>query len=178
MSYDINQLQDIVSEAQNLISAEIFNAYRNNELNEVLSKHGYSHLIDDAYEFYDKRNSKIIIIGDCESIGIDQVRMTLKKSGVDSNDYEIISDYSKITNMSFDFLKNSSIYSDVLIGPMPHKVKGIEGYSSLPAMIMDNQKNYPKLTEIVANSSLKISKASLRDAINKTRYINDRKYGL
>lgn len=173
MVLDSEKLESVISDAMEFISHELYIANRSNDIENVLKKYHLEHLLSTAYEYYDRRDAKIIVIGQSQ-LNPSQMRLRIKKAGVKDEDVEIIDDYEKMTNIDFSFLKNSSKYSDVLIGPMPHKVKGIDGFSSLIALIENNPSEYPKLIKLETNGELKITKTSLDEAISKTRYIEDR----
>ena len=64
-------------------------------------------------------------------------------------------------------------YSDILVGPLPHKVKGIENYSSFLAMAEANPEEFPKIIRLEGSNELKITKHSFLDGLLKTRLYND-----
>ena len=64
-------------------------------------------------------------------------------------------------------------YSDVLVGPMPHKVKGIEGYSSFLAMVEHCPEEFPKVIRLENANELKITKESFKTGLLETRLYYD-----
>ena len=60
-------------------------------------------------------------------------------------------------------------YSDILIGPIPHKVKGLDESSSFLSMVRKNPNMFPKVIDIRNSNELKIKKTSFLNGILKTR---------
>lgn len=88
-----------------------------------------------------------------------------KKNGIDPKKIEFELDYEKFKyNMS---------YSDVLIGPMPHKVKGLDESSSFLSMVREHPEDYPKIIELRDANELKITKQSFLNGLLETRLYNE-----
>ena len=85
-----------------------------------------------------------------------------RKYGIKENRIEFELDYARLTNYNFSKLRNSMVYSDVLVGPMPHKVEGIEGFSSFLAMTEANPEEFPKIIKLESSNELKITKNTFR----------------
>ena len=64
-------------------------------------------------------------------------------------------------------------YSDVLVGPLPHRVEGIDGYSSFLAMVEANPEDFPKIIRLESANELKITKESFKNGLLNTRLFND-----
>ena len=82
-------------------------------------------------------------------------------------------DYTKLHNYDFGNLRNSMTYSDVLVGPLPHKVEGIGSFSSFLAMVDSCPEEFPKVIRLEASNELKITKESFKNGLLNTRLFND-----
>ena len=114
-------------------------------------------------------NAKIIVIGSIE-VKQQEIKACLKNVGINPDRVEFYSDYEKLPNIDFSFLRNNMNYSDILVCAMPHKMKSIDGYSSLTSMIEDNQNEFPKLIKI---GEMKYSNTAFKEALRKTNYYQD-----
>ena len=93
-------------------------------------------------------------------------------SGDDEALLKIIEKYNLFEEESNDdtYYYDSSNAKILIIGPNAHKAEGIEGYSSVVAMIKSEQNDFPLLTLAAEPSGkLKFTKTSLRKALNETR---------
>ena len=113
--------------------------------------------------------SKIVVIG-AISTKDKNAYNCLKILGIDKANVIFYSDYKKIKNIDFNFLRNSNKYSDVLICSMPHKIVGIEGYASFAAMVEENQTEFPQIIKI---GNMKYSKNAFINALMKTNYYKE-----
>ena len=114
--------------------------------------------------------AKIIVIG-AISTKDKNAYNCLKLLGISKDNVDFYSDYKKIKNINFSFLRNSTRYSDVLLCSIPHKMVGTEGYSSFIKMIEDNQSEFPQLIKI---GNLKYSKDAFIKALLETKYYKER----
>lgn len=65
-------------------------------------------------------------------------------------------------------------YSDIIVGPTPHKAKGIGGYSSAISMMEHNPEEYPKLVKAETTTrKLKLTVASFEAALRQTQQYLD-----
>ena len=169
-------LAEILEKIYQKIEKEINDADQNGTLNEVLKKYEFEEFIKteeaDGYSFYDKNKAKILIIGDSK-VGKDILVAIAKNLGIREKKLEFELDYEKLTNYNFEKLRYTYSYSDILIGPMPHKVLGIEGFSSFLAMVEKNQEEFPKTIRLQSANELKITKESFKEALIKTRLYKD-----
>ena len=169
MIYNVDQLEELAEKITSKIINELRIANMQGEADTILKKYGFATEVDNSYPYIDIRNSKILVIG-TPQIGINHLKLAAKKNRVTEKHIEFVDDYEKLTNFDSSILKNSPVYSDVLVGPMPHKIKGIDGYNSLTAMIRANEEDYPKLTELRVNGELKITKTSFEQGLQNTKY--------
>lgn len=163
-------LAEILEKVYGKISKEITDAYYNDEINYILEKYDLKDEI--SYSYYDFNNAKILVIGN-SMISKDVMISIAKKYGIKENRLEFELDYDRLHNYNFGNLKNNMSYSDILVGPLPHKVKGIENYSSFLAMAEANPEEFPKIIRLEGSNELKITKQSFLDGLLKTRLYND-----
>ncbi|MFQ9967678.1 MAG: hypothetical protein ACLRU4_05480 [Peptoniphilus sp.] len=71
--------------------------------------------------------------------------------------------YSEITNFKFKELEYNSNYRLILVGPVPHKARDIEGENSLTELIFKNK----SIAKAVGLDNFKITKTSFKSAIKK-----------
>lgn len=163
-------LAEILEKVYGKISKEITDAYYNDEIDYILEKYDLKDEI--SYSYYDFNNAKILVIGN-SMISKDVMASIAKKYGIKENRLEFELDYDRLHNYNFGNLRNNMSYSDVLVGPLPHKVKGIENYSSFLAMAEANPEEFPKIIRLEGSNELKITKQSFLDGLLKTRLYND-----
>lgn len=79
--------------------------------------------------------------------------------------YEIV-EYDDLTNFDISTLENSTQYTDVFIGAVPHKMRGIGDTNNPVQTLIDGSETiYPKIHKLMTGSELKITKKNLTDAI-------------
>ena len=164
------ELTLILEKVYQKLVKEITEASYENKIDEVLKKYDLQDEIE--YSYYDIKNSKILIIGDSLVDKNDLINIA-RKYGIKENRIEFELDYNKLTNYNFGKLRNSMNYSDVLVGPIPHKVGGIEGYSSFLAMTDDMPEEYPKIIRLESSNELKITRQSFINGLLNSRLYND-----
>ncbi len=166
-SIDLIKLSEKIYEK---ILHEVAQAFAENKISELLIKYGLNEEIE--YAYYDINNSKILVVGDSR-VSKDDLIGIAKKYGISSNRFEFELDYKRLHNYDFGKLRNSLTYSDVLVGPLPHKTEGIEGFSSFLAMIDNNPGEFPKVTRLETSNELKITKESFKNGLLNSRLYND-----
>ena len=172
MKLGYEELQELILDIQNKISEEITLANRTEGLEEVLMKYGF----DDKevyYPYVETSRAKILLLGHSE-VSINDIYGICKSFELDKDDIEIFDDYNKLTSFRCDVLRFSCKYSDIIIGPLPHKMAGIGNYSSLISMIEDCPQEFPKLIKVDYSGELKITKESLKRAFVKTLKYKDK----
>lgn len=98
----------------------------------------------------------------------------MKSVEINKNRVEFYSDYEKLTNTNFGFLRNNFNYSDILVCAMPHKISGIGDNASLISMIESNPKEFPILIKITDESgNLKYSNSAFKKALMKTNMFKE-----
>lgn len=152
------------------IIREVTEAYHANRINEILKKYGLDEEIQ--YSYYDINRAKILVIGDSR-VNKNDLYGIAKNLGIRRDVLEFELDYTRIHNFDFNNLRNSMVYSDVLVGPIPHRTEGIDGCSSFLAMADSHPEEFPKIIKLQSSNELKITKESFRNGLQNTRYFNE-----
>lgn len=149
---------------------EVTEAYHNDNVDELLKRYG----LEDEVEHWDynTKHSKIIVIGDSR-VGKNEMEYIAKRNGIEPRRIEFVLEYDKLTNYDFEKFKYNTSYSDILIGPIPHKVKGLDVSSSFLAMVREKLECFPKVIELRDANELKITKQSFLNGLLKTRLYNE-----
>ncbi len=161
-----NDLMEIFNKVYQKILKEFTIAYQEKSIEQFLKKYGLDDISDEY--FYYESNSKILVIGDSQ-VNCDILMRVAKHYGISESQIEFILDYDKLKHYNFEKLKCNTRYSDILVGPIAHKVKGIENCSSFLAMVEANPKDYPKVIRLNNSNGLKITKTSFQEGLEKTR---------
>ena len=109
------------------------------------------------------RLGKIIVVGH-SMIKVEKMMSIAKNEGFDTGRFEFKTEYFG-TDLSK--LRDRANYCSILVGPIPHSMKGIEGSSSMIAQTESNQDRYPLLIRMTSGSDLKITNNSFRNALRK-----------
>lgn len=168
-----NELKTLIDDIYDKITEEITLANRSGEeeLKTVLMKYGFESKKEE-YLFCDIRSSKILVLGNTQ-VSIQDLKGIAKSIGIDPDRIDFELDYNRITNFDVENLRFNTKYSDILVGPVPHKVKGIDGNSSLITHIEENQEEFPKLIRVMDSNGLKITKTSFKEALINTRLFKE-----
>lgn len=105
----------------------------------------------------------IKFMGDIKNSLVSYIRWLSKTYGFTA---DIVSDYEKLTNTNLKTLRYSDKISAIIVGPMPHSIKGMNGYSSGLEM-MRAEPGYPPIFECIVNEKLKITKTSIIKALQE-----------
>lgn len=165
-------LEQILDKIYQKLIKEVNEAYHNGKLDELLKKYGFVDENEDEHAYYDSNHSKIIVIGDSR-ISKSEMEGIAKHNGIDPRKIEFVLEYDKLTNYNFCKFKYNMSYSDILIGPIPHKVKGLDASSSFMAMVKKQPECFPKVINLRGSDNLKITKNSFLNGLLKTRLYNE-----
>lgn len=167
-----DELSEIINSITERISREIFLANRIGNLEEVLTK--YKHLIQKKEEndqiIISPNRAKLLILG-FSQVSKKDIFLTFKHYGIPSSSIEILEEESKIAQFDVDTLKYSQTYTDLFIGPIKHSMKGKGNYESIIEYVKANQNSFPKLGVLLVNGDLKITKTSLKGAIENSKFL-------
>lgn len=145
------------------IRGQIDKAYRNKNLNEVLNSYGFKLEKDNVIC---KKKQNILILGDSR-LKVEDLKKILIENNLPIDNFKFKLDYKK-GDFDFEDLRYSSKYSELMIGPIAHKVKGTRGYSSGIALIEENKDKYPRLIKLRSNGELKITGESFSKGLKET----------
>ena len=107
--------------------------------------------------------SKILIFGACE-LNEALVFKIARETGLNPDTLDIRGDYKKLKNEAMRIKKDAS-YTGIILGPVPHKVKGSNATSPIEYF---KGPGFPFTVEAKTYSgTLKITEQSLRDAFSK-----------
>ena len=162
----INELQELIDNITNKIQNEIITANRCGYLEDVLKKYG---MYEEEYFPCEKRLAKVLVIGQ-SSIAKDDLVKVIKKYKFDDSRFEFILDYDEAQNFNMEHLRYNNKYSDVFVGPMPHKTTGMGDCSSIIAKIESNPSEFPKLGKMMNGNELKITKQSFEHVLLESQF--------
>ena len=163
----INDFKELEEKLIKRIKKELYNANRNNNIDNYLKSIGCEDLVVSYNTIY-SNNAKIIVIGR-SYIKPDIMRAIAKNNGIDPNRLEIYNDYDKLTNFNINFLRNNMNYCDIIFGPAPHSMEYIGDYTSALSMIKQNSTEFPKLNVANDSNKLKITKNSFEKCLLNTQ---------
>ena len=173
MVLDSQKLQFLIDTIYSKIVEEVTLANRTSqdELNKVLGKYGLAEK-KLSYQYCNIRSSKIIVFGETE-INQNILNAIAKNLGIHPERIDYIS-YNDTTNYDISNLKYSNKYSDILVGPVPHKAKNIGDYSSMIESIEANSECFPPLIRVIDKTgTLRISKTFFKIALSKTQLFKE-----
>ncbi|MDU9418815.1 hypothetical protein RCL10_09905 [Staphylococcus lloydii] len=110
-------------------------------------------------------NAKVLILGvRTGGLKSKDINGIFKKAGL-RDKYKII-EYDDMTNFDVSILENSTQYTDVFIGAVPHKMKGIgDTDNPVQTLLEGAEVLYPKIHKLMSGNELKITKTNLINAI-------------
>ena len=172
-NYTIGDESKIKALMHQKVEKDFLYAKRFNLLDELMEK--YEIVLDAKEEIaVDPYRCRILVIG-ALSCKLKDYQIRAKKLGFDINRIEFI-DYVEAKSLDTEKFRNSQLYSDIIYGPVPHKLKGIGESSSFRQEMKDHPEEYPRVVDAKDNSneaSLKISITAFENCLKKTRYYRD-----
>lgn len=114
-------------------------------------------------EFAYLQGKTITFIGSIKNSLVVYINWLSKKYGFVAN---VIADYDKLTNLDLRKFRYSDKVSAIIAGPMPHSIKGTNGYSSGLEMLR-SEPGYPPVFECIASEKLKITRTSINKALQE-----------
>lgn len=160
----MSKKDNIISMAGSKFIEDLTNAESKEDFNNILLKLGYIDLLLEEDYWQDTLPyGKILIMGDL-SIKQNDMLGCLKKLGISKDRVEHIS-YEQLTNYNIESLEYRTEYRLIVVGPVPHKCKGIgNSYSMLSSI--ENNPNITKVKRCYSGEELKITKTSLKKVIS------------
>lgn len=159
------ELSELIEEIKEKIEQEIIKANRTGTLQELLKKYNF---YKPEYSHCEPRIAKVLVIGESRPT-VDELKRVLKKYGISKDRFEFVLDYDDATNYQMGTLRYNFKYCDIFAGPFGHKTKGMGHCNSILAKIEHNQAEYPKLTRLIANGELKITKNNFEEALKNSQ---------
>ena len=132
-------------------------------LEEWLSLIGLSSLVEreETFKFY--KTGKVVVIGESK-VSRNDLELTAKKIGFDKSRFEFYLDYEAIKKETFVYLQYSFDYGLILVGPMPHKGKGIQDNTSSIITTFETVEGFPPVKRL-GDNTLKITKSNFKEAL-------------
>lgn len=111
-----------------------------------------------------RNNQQILVLG-ATKVKEKHLQGIAGEYGFDKDQLEYVLDYDEAKDYTERIKPFGSHYVGIIVGPMPHKTSGLEGYSSTIEM-MKNEEGYPHIIEAKDESNtLKLSKSSFNTAL-------------
>lgn len=163
-------LVDIITEASYQLHLKIKEAHNRGNLQDYLTKIGMGGLHpNEETPLYDSNpDGRILIFGDSQ-IKERQIYGVLKSIGIAKERVELYLDYKQVENYPFRKLRYNPNYRLILFGPVPHSGKGKQNHTSIITQL-ENTDGYTKVIRIGNSHGLKITKTSLKIAIEQEIY--------
>lgn len=155
----------IITTASVRLIDELTDAESLDDFNEILQRLGYTDLYAPEDYFMDTLPyGKILLMG-ALSMKEKDMKGCFKTCGISESRIEYV-EYDDVTNYDISHLDNSIEYRLILIGPVPHKAKGMGDESSV-IVSLENNPNVTKVRKLYSGNQLKITKQSLKDALTE-----------
>jgi hypothetical protein len=164
----IKELEALLERVYDKLTEEIIYANRTHQLESLLEKYNLSD-VTSKERYIELNRAKILLVGDLK-VKMSTIYQILKEYDLNQDHIEHVS-YEDSQTYPWHKLKNSMVYTDVFIGPIPHKVTGIANYSSLLAMIESQPEDYPKLHRLESGNELKITKSNFTEALSNSELL-------
>ena len=166
-----NEFDDMLEE----ITYRFARANVDGTLPELLERLGWSSLLPGGADpLLTFPNGKILVIGG-QSVGIDKLRMTANKVGLDIGRFEFLLDYEKAQTYNYGDLAYNSKYRVILMGQVPHSTTGTAHSGSVLAELENHPDKYPRVVALrTETGELKITKSNFRKTLEmlmEERYI-------
>ena len=145
-------------------------ANKNDEMDDILDKYGIV-LEEEERMPINIRTHRILVVGELAGNKRDY-QLAAKKVGINPDNIEFMN-YEESKRLDPRKLEYSNDYSDIIYGPVPHKINEMGDTASLLALIERNPSRYPRLIRSKSNSAdgrLKISITGFRDYLKRTFY--------
>lgn len=167
------QLARAESELFARIRAEFEQANDENKIEDCFATYNYIYENEEPM-LIQTRTHSVLVLGALGGRKSDY-EMAAKKMGIDPEHVIFENDYSRLGRFDTRSLEYSSVYSDIILGPVPHSQEGIGDNSSLRAAILNSPSKYPRLlvNEDSSHRLKTISISDFRKHLNNTRYASE-----
>ena len=176
MRLNPEELQAFIEEALNKVHLDLIRGNQRGELREVAERYNLTELLEGSApscDFYrnNARRAKILVLA-IQLPNVDDWKLRAKKK------YRIPPDRIEFqaikSNFDYGHLAYSNAYSDVIVGPVPHKGVGIDDNSSFLAAVCRHPEDYPKVHRMVdSNGELTLSQSAFERCLGATNFIKE-----
>jgi hypothetical protein len=137
---------------------------RNERLLDFLELINHSEFIEkNNDQFFATPDQSIVVLGN-SNLKAEDIIKTINKYGIEKDRLELHLDYH-LKGFNIDSLKYSFKHSLILVGPVPHSIKGKDDYSSVISRL-ETENGFPPVKRLTVDNTLKITKTSIKKAIN------------
>ena len=170
------EFQSFMQEALNRIQLDIIHGNADSELEKVAEKYSLLDLLNEeipSCDFYqtNRRRAKILVLAIQFSNVDDWKRLAKKKYHIPSDRIDFV---EIKPNYDYGHLAYSNAYSDIIVGPVPHKGVGIDDNSSFLAAVECHPERYPKVHRMVdANGTLTLSQSAFEKRLGESNFIKE-----
>lgn len=140
-------------------------AVREGNLEDYLTRIGYLTINSKQDSLSTRIATRILVIGDSRS-SRRNLESIAESSPLNKFNFDYIIDYDDISKFDFNSLMYSIKYIAVLVGPMAHHQKGVDGFSSMIKRMEEETDVYPEVIRITnGRGALHISNNTFREAL-------------
>ena len=169
MQVSLSELSTIKAKIISRVQKEIDMANKNDEIELILEKYGIT--LEEERLPISTRTYRILVVGSLSG-NISNYQIASKKVGINPDHIEFI-DYDSFKRFDVAKLEYSNEYSDIILGPVPHKVERMGDARSFASLVEREPLKYPRAIRANANSlehQLKLSISTFRECLKKTFY--------
>ncbi len=169
-----DELIDIIAEASHRLHLDLRSAFESDGLRDYLISIGMGDLYPiEPDSLYETNPEGIILVFGDSSIKDREIIGILNDCGISKDRIELHLGYNEAKKFQFSKIQYNPKYRLILFGPVPHSVEGKQEKSSIITQL-ESDDGYPKIIRLTDGHGLKITKTSLRKAIEieiKTGYL-------
>ena len=169
---ELVELEDkITRELPERITEILTRTNRSGELEDLLRLLGLSNLLGSESGYKPYKNGKIVVVGASKVKEAELVAVG-RQLGIGKGRFEFYLDYDAAKKHNFRYMLFNSIYSAVLLGPMPHSGLGKGDSGSVVAALesvveLENVEGFPRVERLESGQGLKITKSNFREKLQK-----------
>ncbi len=169
MVLDYIEFDDLMDE----ITHRFTKANVDGTLRELLSKLGWEALLSSEAEPLNTfEYGKSLVIGE-QTVGIEKLRMTVNKLGLDISRFEFFLDYEAAQTFNYDKLAYNTNYRVILIGATPHSTTGTGHSGSVLSELQNHPDKYPRVCPLCTEEgTLKITKSNFKKTLEMLKAEN------
>ena len=162
MVLDYTEFEDLMDE----ITHRFTKANVDGTLRDLLETLGWESLLSsEAEPLSTFSNGKILVIGE-QTVGVDKLRMTVNKLGLDISRFEFRLDYEAAQTYDYGKLAYNINYRVILMGATPHSTTGTGHSGSVLAELQNHPDKYPRVYPLrTEEGTLKITKSNFKKAL-------------